>query len=184
MKDVTDKLLVEGVQLFSDAFEKLLKAVEKQTQRRRGGKAQSPDVHAARAARRCGERRRWRSGAHQGKVRKLWARDASLWTGKDEAQWLGWLGITNDQLAHIERLSAIREAARSAGFSHVLLLGMGGSSLGPEVIKTTFGTISGLPGTPRARFDRSSSGEDLREQSRSEEHAVHRLEQVRLDARA
>ena len=80
----------------------------------------------------------------EGKVRKLWARDASLWSGQG-AQWLGWLGITNDQLAHIERLTAIREAAKSAGFSHVLLLGMGGSSLGPEVIKTTFGTISGFP---------------------------------------
>src|SRR6516162_5269923 len=114
MKDVTDKLLVEGVQLFSDAFEKLLKAVESQT-------------------------------SEVGKGRKLWARDASLWTGRDEGQWLGWLGITNDQLAHIERLTAIREAARSAGFSHVLLLGMGGSSLGPEVIKTTFGAISGFP---------------------------------------
>ena len=83
-------------------------------------------------------------GAH-GNVRKLWGRDASLWTGRDEALWLGWLGITNDQLAHIERLTGIRDAARSAGFSHVLLLGMGGSSLGPEVIKTTFGTIDGFP---------------------------------------
>jgi len=84
----------------------------------------------------------WRADA---KVRKLWGRDRSLWSGKDEAQWLGWLGITNGQLAHIERLTGIREAARSAGFSHVLLLGMGGSSLGPQVIKTTFGTISGFP---------------------------------------
>ena len=55
MKDVTDKLLIEGVQLFSDAFGKLLKAVEKQT-KGRGGKPQSLDVHAARAARRCSER--------------------------------------------------------------------------------------------------------------------------------
>jgi len=84
----------------------------------------------------------WRD---HGKVRKLWARDASLWSGKDEGQWLGWLGITNDEQAHIDRLSGIREAASGAGFSHVLLLGMGGSSLGPEVIKTTFGTINGFP---------------------------------------
>lgn len=80
-----------------------------------------------------------------GKARKLWAWDASLWTGRDEGQWLGWLGVTNDQLAHVERLTAIKEAARTAGFSYVLLLGMGGSSLGPEVIKTTFGAISGFP---------------------------------------
>ena len=72
-------------------------------------------------------------------------RDGSLWTGRDEAQWLGWLGITNGQLAHLERLTAVTEAARSAGFSHVLLLGMGGSSLGPEVIKTTFREIAGFP---------------------------------------
>jgi transaldolase/glucose-6-phosphate isomerase len=84
----------------------------------------------------------WRA---QGKVRRLWARDASLWSGRDEAQWLGWLGIINGQLAHIQRLTGIRDAARNAGFSHVLLLGMGGSSLGPEVIKTTFGRISGFP---------------------------------------
>ena len=84
--------------------------------------------------------------AAQGKVRRLWARDASLWTGRDEAQWLGWLGITNGQLAHIERLTGYHEKPPGAPASpHVLLLGMGGSSLCPEVMKTTFGTISGFP---------------------------------------
>jgi transaldolase / glucose-6-phosphate isomerase len=144
MRDVTDKLLIEGVQLFSEAFGKLLKAVEKQTKQAGAGSINRltytlPEPLAAAVKESLAE---W--GA-EGKVRKLWARDASLWSGRDEAQWLGWLGITNDQLAHIERLTAIREAAKSAGFSHVLLLGMGGSSLGPEVIKTTFGTISGFP---------------------------------------
>ena len=143
MRDVTDKLLVEGVQLFSDAFEKLLKAVESQTSEVGKGRLNRltyklPEPLAVAVKESLAE---WH--AH-GKVRKLWARDASLWTGRDEGQWLGWLGITNDQLAHIERLTAIREAARSAGFSHVLLLGMGGSSLGPKVIRTTFGTISGF----------------------------------------
>jgi transaldolase / glucose-6-phosphate isomerase len=144
MKDVTDKLLVEGVQLFSDAFGKLLNAVEKQTREAGAGRLNRltytlPEPLAAAVKDSLTE---WRA---QGKVRKLWGRDASLWSGRDEAEWLGWLGITNGQIAHIERLTAIREAARSAGFSHVLLLGMGGSSLGPEVIKTTFGTISGFP---------------------------------------
>jgi transaldolase / glucose-6-phosphate isomerase len=144
IKDVTDQLLVEGVQLFSDSFGKLLKAVEKQTGQAGAGRLNRltytlPEPLAIAVRKSLVE---WRD---RGKVRKLWGRDASLWSGRDEAQWLGWLGITNDQLAHIERLNAIREAARSAGFSHVLLLGMGGSSLGPEVIKTTFGTISGFP---------------------------------------
>ena len=144
MKDVTDRLLIEGVQLFSDAFAKLLKAVEKQTKQAEAGSLNRltytlPEPLAATVNQSLAE---W--GA-EGKVRKVWALDASLWSGRDEVQWLGWLGITNDQLAHIERLTAIREAAKSAGFSHVLLLGMEGSSLGPEVIKTTFGTISGFP---------------------------------------
>jgi len=145
MKDVTDKLLADGVQLFSDAYGKLLKAVETQSgktdTRRRADRLSYmlPEPLAAAVNESLAE---WRD---QSKVRRLWARDPSLWSGKDEAQWLGWLGITNDQLAHVDRLTTIREIAKSAGFSHVLLLGMGGSSLGPEVIKTTFGRIDGFP---------------------------------------
>ena len=144
MKEVTEKLLIEGVQLFSDAFGKLLKAIEKQTREPGAGRLNRltyklPEALGTAVKDALAE---WRA---QGKVRRLWGRDASLWSGRDEAQWLGWLGITNGQLAHIERLTSIRDAARSAGFSHVLLLGMGGSSLGPEVIKTTFGKISGFP---------------------------------------
>ena len=144
MKDVTDKLLNEGVQLFSDAFEKLLKAVEKHSKEAGAGKINRltyklPEPLGAAVKDSLGE---WRA---QGKMRKLWGRDASLWTGKDEAQWLGWLGITNGQLAHIERLTRISEAAKSAGFTDVLLLGMGGSSLCPELMKTTFGKIAGFP---------------------------------------
>ena len=144
IKEVTDKLLVEGVQLFSDAFGNLLRAVERKTKHPGAGKINRlthalPEPLAAAVKESLAE---WDAN---GKVRKLWARDASLWTGRDEAQWLGWLGITNDQLAHIERLNRIRELARSADFSNVLLLGMGGSSLGPEVIKTTFGAIKGFP---------------------------------------
>jgi transaldolase/glucose-6-phosphate isomerase len=144
MKDVTDKLLDEGVQLFSDAFDKLLKAVEQQSKEAGAGKINRltyklPEPLAAAVKTSLAE---WRA---QGKVRKLWGRDASLWTGKDEAQWLGWLSITNDQLAHIQRLTRITEVAKSSSFSHVLLLGMGGSSLCPEVMKMTFGKITGFP---------------------------------------
>jgi transaldolase/glucose-6-phosphate isomerase len=84
----------------------------------------------------------WRE---QDKIRRLWDRDASLWTGADEGRWLGWLGVPGDQLAGIQRLARASEAARNGGFTHVLLLGMGGSSLGPEVMAKTFGTIAGCP---------------------------------------
>jgi transaldolase/glucose-6-phosphate isomerase len=144
MNDVTDTLLAEGVRLFEDAFAKLLNAVEKQSKEAGAGKINRltstlPEPLAAAVKDSLAE---WR--AH-GKVRRIWGGDASLWTDGDEAQWLGWLGITNDQLAHIERLTSLPGAARSAGFAHVLLLGMGGSSLGPEVLKQTFGGTPGFP---------------------------------------
>jgi transaldolase/glucose-6-phosphate isomerase len=144
MKAVTDNLLSEGVQLFSDAFEKLLKAVERQSMEIGAGKIDRmtyklPDPLVAAVKESLAL---WRQ---QENVRKLWGRDASLWTGKDEGEWLGWLGITNGQLAHIQRLTLIRDLARDAGFSHALLLGMGGSSLCPEVMGMTFGRIAGFP---------------------------------------
>src|SRR5262249_59351008 len=79
------------------------------------------------------------------KVRRLWARDASVWTGKDEGRWLGWLGVADDQLAHLQGLKEIEGEARSGGFSHALLLGMGGSSLCPEVMARSFGRQAGYP---------------------------------------
>jgi glucose-6-phosphate isomerase len=80
-----------------------------------------------------------------GKVRRLWARDATLWTGADEADWLGWLGIVEDQSSHTDHLKKIAEEVSVAGFRHALLLGMGGSSLCPEVIRMTFGKLDGYP---------------------------------------
>ncbi|KAB1986867.1 hypothetical protein, partial [Haemophilus parainfluenzae] len=73
-----------------------------------------------------------------GKIRRLWAQDATLWTGRDEHNWLGWLGISDDQLAHLEPLTQLAQDVQDLGFTQVLLLGMGGSSLCPEVMKLTF----------------------------------------------
>jgi transaldolase/glucose-6-phosphate isomerase len=79
------------------------------------------------------------------KVRRLWQRDASVWTGTDEAQWLGWLDITEKQLAQLEVFKKIAADVKKAKFKHALLLGMGGSSLCPEVLRMTFGKIKGYP---------------------------------------
>src|SRR6185295_2101306 len=68
------------------------------------------------------------------KVRRLWEGDAELWTNNEEGKWLGWLNITSQQLTTIEHLESIAEDVKKAGFSHALLLGMGGSSLCPEVL--------------------------------------------------
>ncbi len=79
------------------------------------------------------------------KMKRLWARDAALWTGSDEADWLGWLDIVKEQSAHLAELRGLAKEVWSAGFKDALLLGMGGSSLCPEVLRMTFGKISGYP---------------------------------------
>jgi len=79
------------------------------------------------------------------KVARLWQKDASLWSGTDESNWLGWLTITEEQLAHIDALKQIAEDVKKARFKDALLLGMGGSSLCPEVLRMTFGKIKGYP---------------------------------------
>jgi transaldolase/glucose-6-phosphate isomerase len=79
------------------------------------------------------------------KVARLWQKDASLWSNTDESKWLGWLTITEEQLANIAALKAIAADIKKAKFRHALLLGMGGSSLCPEVLRLTFGKIKGFP---------------------------------------
>ena len=78
------------------------------------------------------------------KTSRLWSGDASLWTGADESRWLGWLRMTDGpgRNSHLERL--VQEIRREK-LSHLLLLGMGGSSLFPEVLAATFGKQPGHP---------------------------------------
>jgi transaldolase/glucose-6-phosphate isomerase len=84
----------------------------------------------------------WRAGD---KAVRLWNRDATLWTGSDESKWLAWLGAIGDQLDKVADLEAFQADVRSGGFTHALLIGMGGSSLGPEVLAQTFGPQPGYP---------------------------------------
>jgi transaldolase / glucose-6-phosphate isomerase len=84
----------------------------------------------------------WQSG---GKIKRLWDRDASLWTGDDESKWLGWLDIVEEQIAQNDQLQKIAREVQTRAFEHVLLLGMGGSSLCPEVLRMTFGHVPRFP---------------------------------------
>jgi transaldolase / glucose-6-phosphate isomerase len=141
---VTAKLVEDGVRLFADAADQLYAAVQKKRRSVLGGKLNSmsyklpaelqQDVQAALED--------WRK---EGKVRRLWSADASLWTEQDEANWLGWLEIVDKQLKGIAHLQDFADDVRRSGFKDVLLLGMGGSSLGPEVLGETFGSRTGFP---------------------------------------
>jgi transaldolase/glucose-6-phosphate isomerase len=70
-------------------------------------------------------------------VDRLWARDPTVWTGGDEGHWLGWLDEPARMLERVDDLEALR-----GDHEHVVLLGMGGSSLAPEVIRRTFGSTA------------------------------------------
>jgi len=86
--------------------------------------------------------RAWESGD---RVARMWAGDAKVWTGTDEAQWLGWLRVTGEQLAQRQRFEQFSAEVKAAGYKNVLLLGMGGSSLCPEVLRLSFGDNLGFP---------------------------------------
>lgn len=78
-------------------------------------------------------------------TRRLWSKDASLWTGGDEDRWLGWLTVAEEEAARAAELEAWSADVRRDGFADALLLGMGGSSLAPEVMRATFGRLAGAP---------------------------------------
>ncbi len=141
---VTDDLLQDGLKKFVEPFTKLLKAVERRCRQANQARinAQSYSLPPALGKEVEDRLKAWDA---EGGTRRLFAGDASLWTGTDEAHWLGWIGITEAQLEDQHPLLRIREEVRHEGFTHALLLGMGGSSLCPEVWKETFGRVPGYP---------------------------------------
>lgn len=79
---------------------------------------------------------KWRQ---DGLIEKIWNRDASAWTGADESKWLGWLDIMERELGDLQKYRDLKSDIEQAGFTDILLMGMGGSSLCPEVLAITFG---------------------------------------------
>ncbi len=101
--------------------------------------------------------------ASQDKTARLWSGDASLWTGSEEGSWLGWLSLADDPGPSPQLEQLVREIRRE-GVSHLLLLGMGGSSLFPEVLASAFGK---QPGYPELHvLDSTDPGQILRFDSR------------------
>lgn len=78
----------------------------------------------------------WRT---DGRIGRIWAKDGSVWTGDDEAKWLGWLGIVDEEMSDLQKYRDLAADIKAAGFRDILLMGMGGSSLCPEVLALTFG---------------------------------------------
>ena len=81
----------------------------------------------------------------ENKIFRIWSKDASVWSNTDEAKWLGWLAVVEVQLAQAQLFTDFQAEVKARNFSHILLLGMGGSSLCPEVFSITYGQQVGFP---------------------------------------
>lgn len=80
----------------------------------------------------------------ENKVQRFWACDATLWTNSDENQWMGWLNVSSEK-NEVLRIETLASEIKTAGFSDIVLMGMGGSSLCPAMMAQTFGKIAAYP---------------------------------------
>ena len=139
---ITAELVKDGVKLFADAADKLYGAVAHKRAAVLGAgidhQAMALGGHINKAVEKATED--WRASA---KIRRLWQHDKSIWTGTDEDKWLGWLNAA--AAADIADYEDYAGKVKGQNFSDAVVLGMGGSSLGPEVLAETFAKKPGFP---------------------------------------
>ena len=140
---VTDHLVQDGVDKFAEAFDKLLGAVAGKRQKILGSRLDAQWIKAASLA--TDMDAALDRAAREGWTRRLWRKDTSLWPGGDADKWLGWLDAGQGHVIDLPVLEGLGGDVKKRGFSHAVLLGMGGSSLGPEVLAETFGSTPGHP---------------------------------------
>jgi transaldolase / glucose-6-phosphate isomerase len=145
LKDVTAKLLRDGIEKFEEPFDKMIEGVELTreglvTGRPKTIQSSIPDDLEPPIVERV------KRASSENVAQKVWKKDESLWGGPEVpeiANRLGWLTISEPMLEGAGELNAFADEVREAGFTDAALLGMGGSSLGPEVIRRSYGDIEG-----------------------------------------
>uniref|UniRef100_UPI000570D423 bifunctional transaldolase/phosoglucose isomerase n=1 Tax=Bradyrhizobium elkanii TaxID=29448 RepID=UPI000570D423 len=139
---ITEELVKDGVKLFADAADKLYGAVAHKRATSLGGGIDRQKLALGAAIEKAVERstEEWRASA---RIRRLWHKDKSVWTGDDEDKWLGWL--TSAATANVADYEDFAQRVKGQNFTDAVVLGMGGSSLGPEVLAQTFPHRSGFP---------------------------------------
>jgi len=145
LDEVTEALLVDGIKQFEDAMRRLIDGIESRraaviTGRPLTIQATIPaDLQEPVAA-------RVRRALAENVAQRIWRRDPTLWgpPGTPEIEdRLGWLTVSESMLEHAGDLHAFTQECLADGFTDAVLLGMGGSSLGPEVIRRSFGDVPG-----------------------------------------
>jgi transaldolase / glucose-6-phosphate isomerase len=146
LDEVTDELLVDGVKQFEDAMNRLLTGIEEHRQAAITGKPPTIEAKLPLELAQLVAERVKRATAER-VAERIWRKDPTLWGGEpgtpEIKDRLGWLTVSETMLEQAPELHAFAEECRAAGFTDAVLLGIGGSSLGPEVIRRSFGTIPG-----------------------------------------
>jgi transaldolase / glucose-6-phosphate isomerase len=148
VEGLLEKLQKDGVKSFSASFESLLRVVGAKRELLTGSiaKRQTFELGQAKggwdAALKKMESEQW--------SKRLWEKDATLWKSDESHKKiiqnsLGWLTVAPEVRRNVKRIESIVADVRKAKFTNVLLLGMGGSSLCPEVLRLTFGRKPGYP---------------------------------------
>ncbi len=137
--DVTHQLQVEGVSSFSDSFAALLGAIVYKTNQLRTGTTERVELPEGTGEVAVGD----------DFLKRLWAKDATLWSSEAAhadiiKHALGWLDIPQKMLESVANLQSFAKEV-AAEYSHAVVLGMGGSSLAPDIMRATFGKIEGYP---------------------------------------
>ena len=139
---ITAELVKDGVRLFADAADKLYGAVAHKRATVLGGAIDRQQLKLGSSIGKAVEKATedWRASA---RIRRLWQYDKSVWTSTDEHKWLGWLHCA--AAADITDYEDYAQRVKGQDFSDAVVLGMGGSSLGPEVLAETFAKKPGFP---------------------------------------
>jgi transaldolase/glucose-6-phosphate isomerase len=139
---ITEELVKDGVKLFADAADKLYGAVAHKRATVLGAAIGTQKLTLGAGLEKAVEKstEEWRASA---KIRKFWHKDKSVWTNDDENKWLGWLD--SPAKANVADYEDYARRVKGQNFSDAVVLGMGGSSLGPEVLAKTFPKKSGFP---------------------------------------
>ena len=139
---ITAELVKDGVKQFADAADKLYGAVAHKRAASLGGGIDHQKLALGASIEKAVEKNteEWRASA---KIRRLWHKDKSVWTGDDENKWLGWL--SSPAAADVADYEDFAQRVKGQKFTDAVVLGMGGSSLGPEVLAETFAKKSGFP---------------------------------------
>lgn len=143
---ITEKLQEDGVAAFATSFDQLMASLEKKRQAVIGVELTRLELQLGKYQRRVARRlKQWQESQFGS---RLWKKDYTLWSKEPQpelADRLGWLELPETMVQQVDRLRAVADQVKAHGIKHVVLLGMGGSSLAPEVFQRTFGNAAGYP---------------------------------------